>query len=148
MNTTTFTTGDVIKFESGTVYQVLGFEDDRLVARALRNDQLFGSRRLLDPARCKLIRHAATAPEAPQLDAPEALPEPAPTTGSIPRVTYWDAITRAEANLHNAIQAARLGGEAKDAVDRIVSALAEGARPDPDDFAPIRDFVDHVDGNQ
>lgn len=148
MNTTTFTTGDVIRFESGTMYQVLGIEPDgRILARGLRDGQLFGSQRVLDPARCKLIRHAA-APEplAAQEPSRAPLPEPAPTTGAIPRVNVWDTIAQQESSLHKTIHAARLGSDAKDAVDRIVSAIAHGERPDPADYDAIRAFVDHVDG--
>jgi hypothetical protein len=148
MNTTTFTTGDVIRFESGTIYQVLGIESDgRLLARGLRGDQLFGSQRHLDAARCKLIRHAA-APEAaqPVQSVPEQHQPAAPLfTGQIPRVSSWEAISRAETTLHNALAAARLADTAKMAIDNIVAAVAAGARPDPADFTPIRNFVDHID---
>lgn len=144
MNTTTFTTGDVIQFESGTRYQVLGIEPDgRLLARGLRDGQLFGSQRHLDPSRCKLIRRADAQQAAP---VQQTLPEPAPVTGAIPRVNVWESIAKQETSLHNAIQAARLGSEAKDAVDSIVAAIAEGTQPDPADYGSIRAFVDHIDG--
>lgn len=149
MSTKSFTTGDIVRFESGTLYRVLGYEGGMLQVRGQRQGKDFGAVRLIDPARTELVSSARQipAPEAPAAQAQAAVFEPAPVTGSIPalRPSYWDTISQAESTLHRTIQAARLGMDVKDAVDRIVTALAEGSRPNPEDYEPIRNFVDHID---
>lgn len=151
MSTKSFTTGDIVRFESGTLYRVLGYEGGMLQVRGQRQGKDFGAVRLIDPGRTELVSAARHAPEQP-VEAPPAPPqtvayEPRPATGSMPtiRASYWDTISQAESTLHRTIHAARLGMDVKDAVDRIVTALAEGTRPDPEDYEPIRNFVDHID---
>lgn len=148
MSTKSFTTGDIVRFESGTLYRVLGYEGGMLQVRGQRQGKDFGAVRLIDPARTELVSSARQipAPEAPAAPAQIAY-EPRPATGSMPtiRPSYWDTISEAESTLHRTIQAARLGMDVKDAVDRIVTALAEGSRPNPEDYEPIRNFVDHID---
>ena len=153
---TSFSAGDLVRFESGKEYRVLEVtKDGQLEVRGRRGGQDFGSVRTIDPARTKLVKRAADSPvtEALPIVARAAVQEPAPSIQGLPdhlqpaaRTSYWDTIAQAETTLHRTIQAARLGMEVKDAVDRIVTALAEGAKPDPDDYEPIRRFVDHIDG--
>lgn len=127
-----FTTGDIVRFESGTMYRVLGYEGGMLQVRGQRRGQDFGAVRLIDPNRTELVSSARQVPapvEAPaeterqqEAPAPAAQPEPAPVTGSIPvivpRTDYWDLDT-----YQHASQAAR------ETVDAVFAAVEEISLP-------------------
>lgn len=122
----TFTTGDIVRFESGTMYRVLGYEGGQLQVRGQRQGRDFGAVRLIDPNRTELVSSARQVPttvEGPvEAEAPAARPEPAPATGSIPvivpRTDYWDLDT-----YQHASQAAQA------TVDAVFAAVEEISLP-------------------
>lgn len=128
MNTMSFTTGDIVRFESGTLYRVLGWEGGMLQVRGQRKGQDFGAVRLIDPKRTKLVTPATTpaqqaeAVPAPAAEEPAAAPVMEPATGSIPviipRTDYWDLDTYQHASK-----------QAQDTLDAVFSAVEEISLP-------------------